>query len=137
MLKYFDKYTSNFFSSLSLLLISVSSDISLLKYFDVGSNKVLKYWVKFSSIFDNSINPSYRKCHNDAILRNNRNYSIPKLINTNNQKRYNSFYGNKSNIFKNIKNIRFYTPEPLRVTKNGKIIYKLKRVFNDGNYNYN
>jgi hypothetical protein len=23
------------------------------------------------------------------------------------------------------------------VTKNGKIIYKLKRVFNDGNYNYN
>lgn len=23
----------------------------------------------------NSINPSYRKCHNDAILRNNRNYS--------------------------------------------------------------
>jgi len=70
-------------------------------------------------------------------FRNNRNYSIPKLINTNNQEKYNSLYENKSNILKNIKNIRFYTPEPLRVTKNGKIIYRLKRTFNNGNYNYN
>ena len=68
-------------------------------------------------------------------LRNNRNYSIPKLIKTYDQKRYNNFYGNKSNIFKNIKNIRFYTPEPLRVTKNGKIIYRLKRTFNNDIFN--
>ena len=99
-----------------------------------------------TKMYPNLKNRSFSRTQNQLIprnlsqnenLRNNRNYSIPKLINTNNQKRYNSFYGNKSNIFKNIKNIRFYTPEPLRVTKNGKIIYKLKRVFNDGNYNYN
>ena len=94
-------------------------------------------------IYANLKNRSLSRTQNQQIprylsryenFRNNRNFSIPKLINTN-QKRYNSFYENKSNIFKNIKNIRFYTPEPLRMTKNGKIIYRLKRTFHNDNYN--
>ena len=97
-----------------------------------------------TKIYSNLNNRSLSRSQNQGIprnlsqyenFRNKRNYSIPKLTNVNNQKGYNSFYGNKSNIFKNIKNIRFYTPEPLRVTKNGKIIYRLKRTFNNGNYN--
>ena len=97
-----------------------------------------------TQIYTNIKNKSFSRTQNQRLPRNfsqsenlgnNRIYRIPKLTNTNNQKRYNSFYEKKPNIFKNIKNIRFYTPEPIRVTKNGKIIYRLKRAFNNGNFN--